>query len=151
MPSPRPFAFPSSARRPLVALGGLALTAAVSSMMNPLLAEDDFTSWFTFQPRSYNYVDASYLTSAEADVGDSDQQLTWSQAKIRALATVYHNNTSDLALWGGLLEQSLTAILFCPTMVPSYLTKSVIYASVAPIVMWVMLGWPEPALFSKQR
>ena len=77
-------------------------------------AEDDFTTWFSPEGRSYNFIDSSVTFAPDSDIADTNQEFRWSQYKLRGLTTVLHNEHSDWTIWGGLQRSELDTDVSLP-------------------------------------
>lgn len=117
MPDPRPArlahathvahasrAAATAASAPLGRLLGLTIGCASAIGLH---AEDDFTTWFTPTVRSYSFVNIQTGYSPDADTSVAGEEASWAQIKIQGLATVYHNDELDVAVWAGHQELRL--------------------------------------------
>ncbi len=91
----------------------------------PLLGQDDFTTWFNQEVRSYHYYDlqAGFSPDASTDGGDD---LAWRQLKAAGLYTVQHNEIMDLVVWGSYQDVAVdsAARLTNNVAVPDHLSNT---------------------------
>ena len=91
----------------------------------PLVAQDDFTTWFNMEVRKYHYYDLQAGLSPSAST-DGGGDLDWKQFKAAGLYTLHHNEVVDIALWGSYQDVTMesSARLTNATPVPDHMSNA---------------------------
>ncbi len=76
-------------------------------MCAPLYGQDDLTTWFSSDVRSYSFIDVQTAYSPSEATDDGDEETDWQQFKLAGLHTIYQKDRIDVALWASYQDVAL--------------------------------------------